>query len=672
MLDIGPPPQPFPPQMIAAMSPQSLSLPGVMAGPEPFPAALPEPALLARLDGLCLRFALPLAEGAVRESLAREASALQRHGLADLAYLGCAAACLARVESTGGAMVGGLWAGSALLAHLGAALPELAEVAAPGALAEAFMAAVERDEMPVLRLLLASAPGDRFLIGLEALSAIPLPLPYGLAGGGVRLALDGPFEGTPALLELVPSQLLGLLSTAICWVERLADARIDLLDMATHDAGAAALLAGEWPSLLPVVPPGLPIAVPVDGLGALIAGQAEGVMGLPLDVRVGLAVHLALAWAVAAITAAYPAAGLVALLEALPAAARASGVAVAARLGIPTLAPSVARSKDRWTVEMLEDRWALRPGLASIPVLGALSEEIVHERAAGPYASLFDLLRRVQALADEPRLVLRLVLEGALDDLHDRRALLSHWPEIAAWCARSTALIAGLAQDSHAPSDLPDLAGPCALPERQVAAWAQAFAPLPNVAPPATIEDALLPSAAQHVPVGERVRVAGAVRAARILQPADGHGDGHGAGTPLALVELTDGRATVQVLIASADGEAAPPTEGDWLVLDLLVAARDGQRLLVQEALVASRVQVPIGVSVPVQGNREADLARLLAVRAILTRHPGGRPAQVALLDGGRRRVLQLGELRVRWGEPLRQELEALLGIGMAGPLEAE
>ena len=140
----------------------------------------------------------------------------------------------------------------------------------------------------------------------------------------------------------------------------------------------------------------------------------------------------------------------------------------------------------------------------------------------------------------------------------------------------------------------------------------------------------------------------------------------------MALVELTGGRASVQALIAIGDSDTPLPVEGAWLVLDLLIAEREGIRLLVQESLAVVRIPSPIGVLVPVQGNREADLARLLEVRDILARYPGGRAVQVALLDGGRRRVLQLGALSVRWGEPLRCELEALLGTGMAGPLDVE
>lgn len=666
MLDFTSLPPAFPPQMIAAIPPQSLPLPSVLAGPELSPAALPEPALLARFDQLCLRFALPLAEDEAREAFAREAEALQRHGMADLAYLGCAAACLARVEAQGGALALGLWAGSILLAHVGAVMPGTSEVAPPGELAAAFLAAVELGEMPVLRLLVGAAPHDRFLSRLQALSAPPLPATQTLAGGGVRLALDGAPESTSPALELIPSQLLALLHAAIGWADRLADARIDPADMPIRAAGPVVLLAGEWPSLLPVLPPGLPLVEPVDGLDALIARGTEAAAGLPLDAHVGLAVHLGLIWALASLTDAYPAAGWLALLEALPPAALASGVVAAAHAGIPTLLPSVARSEDRWALETADGLWALRPGLAAIPALGVLAAEILHDRAARPYTSLFDLLRRVPALANEPRLVLRLVLEGALDDLHDRQALLSHWPEIAAWCARSLAPPSGSEHDDQAPDDLPDLAAPALLPERQLAAWAQAFAPTPGVDAPATIEDALLPAAAQHVPVGERARVAGAVRAIRALQPADGHE------TPMALVDLTDGRASVQALIAIGDRDTPLPVEGTWLALDLLIAERGGIRLLVQESLAIVRIPTPIGVSVPVQGNREADLARLLEVRAILARHPGGRAAQVALLDSGRRRVLQLGALRVRWGEPLRCELEALLGTGMVGPLDVE
>ena len=664
MLDFTSLPPAFPPQMIAAIPPQSLPLPSVLAGPESSPAALPAPALLARFDRLCLRFALLLAEDEAREALAREAEVLQRHGMADLAYLGCSAVCLARVEALGGALALGLWAGSALLAHVGAVAPGTSQVAPPGELAAAFLAAVELGEMPVLRLLVGAPPHDRFLARLEALSAAPLPSSHILVGDGVRLVLDGPPATTSPVLELIPSQLLGLLHAAIGWADRLADARIDLVDLPISVAGPAVLLAGEWPSFLPVLPPGLPLVEPVDGLGALIARSTVAAAGLPLDARVGIAVHLGLTWALAAITDAYPAAGWLALLEALPTTSLASGVAAAAQAGIPTLLPSVARSEERWIPEMAEGRWALRPGLAAILALGVLAAEIVHDRAARPYASLFDLLRRVPALANEPRRALRLVLEGALDDLHDRQALLSHWPEIEAWCARSLAPSTRSEHDDRAPDDPPDLAAPALLPERQVAAWAQAFAPIPGVEAPARIEDALLPAAAQYVPVGERVRVAGAVRALRALPATDGHE------TPMALVELTDGRASVQALIALGDRDTPPPIEGAWLTLDLLMAEREGNRLLVQESLAIVRIPTPIGVSVPVQGNREADLARLLEVRAILARHPGGRAAQVALLDGGRRRVLQLGALSVRWGEPLRCELEALLGTGMVGPLD--
>ena len=357
MLDFTSLPPAFPPQMIAAIPPQSLPLPSVLAGPESSPAALPEPALLARFDRLCLRFALPLAEDEAREALAREAEALQRHGMADLAYLGCSAVCLARVEALGGALALGLWAGSALLAHVGAVAPGTSAVALPGELAAAFLAAVELGEMPVLRLLVGAALQDRFLSRLQALSATSLPATQALAGDGVRLVLDGPPAATSPVLELIPSQLFALLRTAIGWADRLADARIDPADMPIRAAGPAVLLAGEWPSLLPVLPPGLPLVDPVDGLGALIARGTEAAAGLPLDAHVGLAVHLGLTWALAAITDAYPAAGWLALLEALPPAALASGLAAAEHAGIPTLLPF--GRPQRGAVDSGDGRWAL-------------------------------------------------------------------------------------------------------------------------------------------------------------------------------------------------------------------------------------------------------------------------------------------------------------------------
>jgi DNA polymerase-3 subunit alpha len=94
------------------------------------------------------------------------------------------------------------------------------------------------------------------------------------------------------------------------------------------------------------------------------------------------------------------------------------------RLGHKILPPEINKSEARFSVEYAEGKGAVRYALAAVRNVGlAAMEALTAERAAnGPFRSLFDLARRMDARAINKRQLENLAKAGAFDGLDANRA----------------------------------------------------------------------------------------------------------------------------------------------------------------------------------------------------------------------------------------------------------
>ena len=94
------------------------------------------------------------------------------------------------------------------------------------------------------------------------------------------------------------------------------------------------------------------------------------------------------------------------------------------RLAVPCLPPDINASQAEFSVEAVDDGFAVRYALAGLKGVGEKAmEQIVEEREAnGPYASLDDLFRRIPAGSMNRRQLEALAAGGALDCLEPNRA----------------------------------------------------------------------------------------------------------------------------------------------------------------------------------------------------------------------------------------------------------
>lgn len=90
------------------------------------------------------------------------------------------------------------------------------------------------------------------------------------------------------------------------------------------------------------------------------------------------------------------------------------------RMHIPVLSPDVNESLAAFSVNK---KGEIRFGLAAVKGVGENAvESIISERKTGPYTSLFDFLRRVDARTANKRVLESLVLSGALDSFGHQRS----------------------------------------------------------------------------------------------------------------------------------------------------------------------------------------------------------------------------------------------------------
>lgn len=603
---------------------------------------------LARIRSLLQRFRLPDLSGEDEPRARDEAEACTASGMAEALHLAGLLGCLARCSSTGPLVADGLWGGSAVLAACGIVciagdsadgedldLPDLAPPARAGALGPP-------------RLLIGAAPE-------ELLDLLRLELPAlhveAQAPGVLHMwvvAESDDIAATASPVELVHSALLSLVRGLQRQVEQHACLWIDEDCLPTGGDETGRALA-SWQPYLPDLPHW------VRGRSSAAGSVAEVWHGwcaaapsaVPATVRAALRTRAYLAWFFSYLASQHVASAWAVLLSSagpvdateVAAAAQASGCA----LSLPTVLephlewkPTGARSV----------RCGLSVAGATPGLVQALRASLAQD---GPFESAFELVGRMPLVAAQ---LLPLAASGALDSLHHRGLLLGSWAELARWIGQAEAARAGCVP---APAP-PELAGPDEMSSRQ-RLWAEVYA----AGSPAALGDGsdagvdeaalVLPSAVGTGAPGERLRIAGFVRVSRTV---------HDDGDELVLLALSDGRGTVHILV---DWHAAVAAlePGSWASCAAVRTA--DPRVLLDPAVAVRPASRRVRVTVPRSGDRDVDLECIVRVHEVLDAHPGRHPVAIALQQGERRRLLDLGAPTfVAWRPALVEGLEAVVG----------
>jgi DNA polymerase-3 subunit alpha len=356
-------------------------------------------------------------------------------------------------------------------------------------------------------------------------------------------------------------------------------------------------------------------------------------------------------------------------------------IAHAHQLGIRILPPDVNESaRDFGVVEE-----GIRFGLAGVKNVGEGAIEAILDarRGGGPFSGLYDFARRVDARRVNRRVVESLVKCGAFDELHPSRA--------AVWAGLDAALEAGAASSrdrevgqgnlfgggSGAPAPDPSL--PDAPPwtererlenEKEMLGFYVTGHPLSAVA--AELSRFVDTRSSQiEGRQGREVRVGGILTALRETRTRRGAVMAFGALEDLDgsfdLVVFSEPYAAFGSLLKRARGE------GGGGPLPLLVSGQleegDPPKILVREVLELDRAEERLATRLRLRVRAdEATRDRLLALRRILTEHPGECEVVLHLvIPGESETLLALPTIGgVRAGAPLLQDLTGLFGRDIA------
>ncbi len=353
----------------------------------------------------------------------------------------------------------------------------------------------------------------------------------------------------------------------------------------------------------------------------------------------------------------------------------AAAVAECQRMGIRVLPPDVNESVDTFTVA----GDAIRFGLAAVKhVGGGAVEAIIRAREeGGPFASLGDLVARV-----DPRVVNRRVLEslikaGAFDSLgRPRAALLQEIDAVLAGGQRLARMRigsqTGLFELGAAPPPAPS--GPAAVEEfskAELLAMERDMLGLYISDHPLThLRSAL----AEHVTatVGQlpelrdrsEITVGGLIAAMKRTTTK--------AGAVMAFLTLEDLTGSVEVIVFPKTYEQSHLA----LKRDAVVVVRGRLDVADQQVKLLAESVTPLG-DAPSAGHPRSDGETTLHVlldadrhgeeglqrlRELLGRHRGDRPVMLTVRADGREVRMQAPGLRVTSGEDVVQEIEGLLG----------
>ncbi|MEJ5357634.1 MAG: DNA polymerase III subunit alpha [Desulfobacterales bacterium] len=341
--------------------------------------------------------------------------------------------------------------------------------------------------------------------------------------------------------------------------------------------------------------------------------------------------------------------------------------------GIEVLPPDINRSDKAFTV----DAGRIRYGLMAVRNVGeGAIDAILEARSSGPFRSLFDFCERVDLRKVNRRVIESLIKCGAFDGTDPRRARL--------FASLDAALDYGqrVQRERCNPQirlfDEAACAEPVSLPELPAAPdWSEremlegekeslgfylSGHPLQGFAEIleryATTDSLRIKEAAD----GASVRIGGLVRQTKTIQTRKGD--------LMAFVSIEDIHGAVEATVFSR----LFATAADLLVEDRAVLVQGQVQREEQAVKIVAESVIPLERAeelLPAHVHLRMDLERtgrerLLAVRALLERHPGASRVFLHLCSsGGAEAVIEVGEkYRLRPGPEVRREFGALLGPG--------
>ncbi len=355
------------------------------------------------------------------------------------------------------------------------------------------------------------------------------------------------------------------------------------------------------------------------------------------------------------------------------------------RMGLAVLPPHVNESEAGFAVR----DGAIRCGLAAVKNVGlaAVEHVLAARRRDGPFASLADFLRRLDARVVNRRAVESLIKAGALDGLGGHRGQF-----LAALDTPAYQHLAGTAANGrNGQNGQGTLTGQATLfdlddPGLRAAAASPSDTPLPDAEEPPlarrlAMEKEVLGvylsgnplagheeelrrlrthalAALRDLPEGAAVRVGGLAAGTRVTRTKGGE--------RMAFVRLEDGTGAVEVVLfprVLAGSEAALGADGAVLV-EGRVSWRDEQVTVVAEAvtpLAAAVERARGGGALVVRLPAGSDRGVLEAVREALAASPGLVPVYVHLEGTGRTLLADRG-LWVDGGPGVLARLQAVLG----------
>lgn len=385
----------------------------------------------------------------------------------------------------------------------------------------------------------------------------------------------------------------------------------------------------------------------------------------------------------------------------------AEAVRVCRRLGVEVAPPDINGSNLDFSLE----GEGIRFGLSAVKHVGegAIEAIVAAREEDGPFSSVEDFCARVDWRVVNKRVLESLVKCGAFDSLGVERAkLITNLDRIVSFGSQMQRdALAGqtslFGEVEEAPSMLHlDLTDPATLEERL--AWEEELlgffvSPHPLADAERSLEElgAVAVSGLSVDLDQQRVRVLGMIQRSRSFPTKDGK--------MMASFQLAGLDTSVDVVVFSAkyDGLQARIGNSSIVAVDGRVDGQDGRLRLVADAILTvdeARAKAPpsgsngkrngkngrngnpalpgptvsltsdspprhVRIEVTRTSDRAADLDRVVAVYAVIQRHPGQDEVELFVAaPGGKPRSVPLPDRRVQWSDRLEEELRTVLGDG--------
>ena len=367
----------------------------------------------------------------------------------------------------------------------------------------------------------------------------------------------------------------------------------------------------------------------------------------------------------------------------------ASAIAECRRLSINVLRPDINYSEAGFTIEK---RTSIRFGLTSVKNVGSSAVEPIIEarRSGGPFKSIEDFCRRTDLRGVNKKVLESLIKVGAFDSLGNRGALLAGLDQIVALSLREQKLkesgqstMFDLWGES-AKTPVPGLAlEDAAVSVRDKMEWERELVGVSfsgqemaeRVSRLGSTKRALASELNPDL-AGQKVEVAGMVRSVRRSFARDGR--------PIAFVELEDLTGTIDVAVWANEYAKTSHLweEGVMVVVKGTIRARgdDKASISCREAYQyqtgteseasggppneKQRPGPPCQVTITLRqtGEKEADIARLEKVMALVQRYPGKDRVCLTVVNGNEMLNMDIPDLKVNSSDEFRQKLVEIVG----------